>query len=233
MGIAILIVFSIGIYFTGKMLVLWVIRLLRKPAESAQTYIQPKMPESAAPAPATQTRRRDVYIDGNLVDWDILPKYTGRTGWFGLPKYEDVIYGYHRVFESEKYMDTAFKQYVYDVMSAIKQLNNDCHSTNRTTRQEAKMIWFVLVFALPFLGWIVFNGSVIGIILGAMISPIGVFFILNPYGQRAGRNMAYSFRSLTRDDWDRVDINVMESIAREEEMARAFRRSGISGRWYS
>ena len=230
MGIAILIVFSIGIYFTGKMLVLWVIRLLRKPAESAQTYIQPKMPESAAPAPATQTRRRDVYIDGNLVDWDILPKYTGRTGWFGLPKYEDVIYGYHRVFESEKYMDTAFKQYVYDVMSAIKQLNNDCHSTNRTTRQEAKMIWFVLVFALPFLGWIVCNGSVIGIILGAMI-PFGVFFILAPYGQRAGRNMAYSFRSLTRDDWDRVDINVMESIAREEEMARAFRRSGISGRW--
>ena len=229
MGIAILIVFSIGIYFTGKMLVLWVIRLLRKPAESAQTYIQPKMPESAAPAPATQTRRRDVYIYGNLVDWDILPKYTGRTGWFGLPKYEDVIYGYHRVFESEKYMDTAFKQYVYDVMSSIKRADNDCHSTNKTTRQEAKVGWFGLVFIMPFLGW-AFTGSVIGIILGAMISPIGII-LLSPYGQWCGRCRAYRMRSLTRDDWDRVDINVMESIAREEEMARAFRRSGISGRW--
>jgi len=237
MGILILFVLTVGagtiIYFVWKGVVMGLMGMIRKPVEITQTSVQQKMPKFGVSAkqPTQQARKREVYIDGNLVDWDILPKYAGETGWFGLPKYKDVIVGSNRCFTSEKYMDTAFKQYVYDFMSSIKEIDNNIHSKNRTMRREAKVGWFGVLFAPPFMMWVFTHGSIWGVIFG-LVFPFLIFFVKSPYSAVCSRARAFRTKRLTPADWDDVDIEVMESLAREDEMVRAFRRSGVGYRHY-
>jgi len=65
-----------------------------------------------------------------------------------------------------------------------------------------------------------------------LVVPVVLWFVfyLYPMGQVWSRERAERFKHFKPSDWDEVDISVMESLAREDEMVRAFRRSGVGYR---
>lgn len=150
--------------------------------------------------------------------WEDLPHYKGRTWFCGLPYYRDVIVPNKHNYATVVYMDHPVKQWAYDWMASWKAVAND--------KENPYGVFALLCFlALPFL----FN-KLFGILF--LVAAVLLFIFGAPSGKRAVRRMAERSRNLTPDDWRKIYKEVAESIEREDEMARAFRKSGAGwGRW--
>lgn len=152
-----------------------------------------------------------------LTNINDLPMYKGRTALFGLPVWADVgVTGADKHdYSTVVYMNHPLRQYVYDLMVVLKGSTQD------------KRFW-------PF--WI--GLMVLGYLFKPLFGLLVVLFIvwmifwLYPAGERAARRMAENAKDFTPDTWRGIYRDVAESIEREDEMARAFRKSGGGwGRW--
>jgi len=193
MGILILLVFTIGagtiIYYFGKSAV----GLYRK-AFGLQKGVEPMQTNSFAAQ------------DG-----------SGETGWFGLPKYRDVIVPDKHHYATVVYMGSPVKQYFYDLMAGWKRIGD---SGER---------WVLLVVPVFFGGCLSLIHPFLGLLVG--IFTLWFVFRMIPFAMRAIRESAEMSKNLTADDWRQVYRELDKSREREDEMTRAFRRSGIGHRW--
>lgn len=141
---------------------------------------------------------------------------SGETGWFGLPKYRDVIVPNKHHYATVVYMDSPVKQYFYDLMAGWKLVIED---------GAIKLgLSFLFFFAL---------GAMVSFVWMLIIVILTMWFLLwtSPSAMRATRRSAEMSKNLTADDWRQVYRELDESREREDEMTRAFRRSGIGHRW--
>lgn len=148
-----------------------------------------------------------------------LPGYKGETGLFGLPRYRDVIVPDKHNYATVVYMDHPAKQYVYDLMVTWKKLINP-------SRDNKYGLLAVLAFlALPFLynKWL---GVVIFVAFALLV------LILGPRGKRAVRCSAENAKDFTPETWREIYRDVATSIEREDEMGRAYSKSGTLKHWY-
>ena len=168
----------------------------------------------------TQVKARKIVLDGRDLDWNILPKYNGATGWFGFAKYKDVVPPYPENYSSVAYMDTAVKQYAYDVMAARKKRDDFYKKMGRVKAWLTLLIWPV-VFSLGAathpnpMPKVIFIWSVVA------LYKLAVIFYFGPAGMRAGRESAERNKNLTPADWADSYLRVAESQARVDEMRRA------------
>jgi len=192
MGILILLVFAIGagtiIYYFGKNAV----GLYRK-AFGLPKGVEPMQTNSFAAQ------------DG-----------SDETGWFGLPKYRDVVVPDKHHYATVVYMDSPVKQYFYDLMAGWKFVIED-----GAIKPGLSLLFFFTLGAMVSFVWVL------------VIAIVSMWFLLwlSPRAMRATRNSAEMSKNLTSDDWRQVYRELAESREREDEMTRAFRRSGIGHRW--
>jgi hypothetical protein len=193
MGILILLVFAIGvgtiIYYVGK----GAVGLYRK-AFGLQKGVDTMQTNSFAAQ------------DG-----------SGETGWFGLPKYRDVIVPEKHHYATVVYMDSPVKQYFYDLMAGWKRIG------------DSRERWVLLVVPVFFGGCLSLIHPFWGLLVG--IFTLWFVFWMTPAAMRATRGSAEMSKNLTADDWRQVYRELDKSREREDEMTRAFRRSGIGHRW--
>jgi hypothetical protein len=162
-------------------------------------------------------KTRKIWLDYEYLDWEKLPKYKGETGWFGLAKYRDVVVPDNHHYSTVAYMDTAVKQYFYDVMAGWKD-NASYIAEEGKIKFWGTFLAFPLVFALK--NWIAALVIVTAFVLI-------IVFLAKPAGIRAGRRSAERSKNLTPADWRDVYREVAESQSRVDEM----RRAGV-GRYY-
>ena len=164
--------------------------------------------------------RYNKYSVPELTPWEDLPKYNGATGWFGFAKYKDVVVPNKHYYPSVAYMDTAVKQYAYDVMAARKSRGCSFQKMGRVKAWGSLLMWPV-VFSLGAathpnpMPKVIFIWSVVALLW------LAVTFYFGPAGTRAGRRSAEGHKNLTPADWDNVYLRVAESQARVDEMRRA------------
>ena len=171
--------------------------------------------------------RYNKYSVPELTPWEDLPKYNGATGWFGFAKYRDVVDPNKHYYPSVAYMDTAVKQYAYDVMAARKDTKAIFKRMGRF-KVLGTMLLFPVMFSLAAvirqpnpLGTIVFIWTIV------VLYKLSAIFYFGPAGMRASRGSAEMTKNLTPADWDNVYLRVAESQARVDEMKRALRGAGI------
>lgn len=162
---------------------------------------------------------RKVFRDGHELNWDTVPKYNGATGWFGLAKYRDVVEPDKHNYATVAYMDTAVKQYFYDVMAGWKGTGEHFQKMGRVKAWASILMWPI---ALAICGMNLVALSVIVTLLVLL-----TVFLFTPKGIRAGRWSAENFKNLTPADWREVYREVAESQSRVDEM----RRAGIGRRY--
>ncbi len=208
MGILLLVVFAIG----AIAMLVWSARQVRK----AYRYLfVPRADDYLM-----YVGRRDwKTFKKELTPWRDLPKYKGETGWFGLPRYREVMVPDKHNYASVVYMDNLLKQYVYDLMADWKE-------TNLRNGGNAKFFLIAIVLVgvayiiKPILVWLV------------ALFLLWLVFWLGPASQRAERRSAERSKDRTPDDWRRVSQQIVDSNEREDEIVSALRRSSggsISG----
>lgn len=165
---------------------------------------------------ATQGKVRKIYLDEKELNWNSLPKYNGDTGRFGLAKYKDVIVPVKHCYATVVYMDTAVKQYFYDLMAGWKFLIED-----GGIKLGLSLLFFFASGAMVSFVWV----------LSIMIITLWFLLWASPSAMRATRHMAERSKTLTPEDWRDIYDEVGKSQARIDEMTTAFRRSGIGHRW--
>jgi len=160
--------------------------------------------------------RSEEYFDKKLTNFADLPHYQGETGMFGLPRYRDVMVPNKHNYATVVYMDHAVKQWVYDWMASCKAVATD--------KDNPYGPFSLLCFlAIPFL-----FSKALGV--ACLVVALLLFIFGAPSGKRAVRRSAENARNFTKDDWRGIYRDVVESIEREDELARAIRKSGIR-RW--
>jgi len=160
--------------------------------------------------------RSEEYFDKTLTNFADLPHYQGKTGMFGLPRYRDVMVPNKHNYATVVYMDHAVKQWVYDWMASWKAVATD--------KDNPYGPFSLLCFlAIPFL-----FSKALGV--ACLVVALLLFIFAAPSGKRAVRRSAENARNFTKDDWRGIYRDVVESIEREDELARAIRKSGIR-RW--
>lgn len=142
-----------------------------------------------------------------LVCYDDLPeanKYKGRTWLGGLPVYADIVNPDEHNYSTIIYMDHWFKQYVHDVML--------------TSTSSIPLLLFPLIL-LPI------SPVPVLIITGLVLVYLHLWWF--PSSVRAIRRMGENAKNFTPDTWREIYQDVAESKAREDELVRALRRSGV------
>jgi len=162
-------------------------------------------------------KTRKIWLDYEYLDWEKLPKYKGETGWFGLAKYRDVVVPDNHHYSTVAYMDTAVKQYFYDVMAGWK-------GTAIHIAEEGKIKYWGTMLAFPL--FFAFQNWRVTLVIVTLLVLLTVF-LFAPKGIRAGRWSAENFKNLTPADWREVYREVAESQSRVDEM----RRAGIGRRY--
>lgn len=200
MGILIFLVFAIGagtiIYYVGK----GAIESYRKAF---------RLPKSVEPMQTNSLAAQDG---------------SGETGWFGLPRYRDVIvpekYNYYA---TVVYMDSPVKHYFYDMMAGWKNAASYIATEGRIK------VWGAFLF-LP-VGAALCEVSLY-LILGVVTVVVLLFVLWGfPSGTKARRACAETGKDFTAADIRQVNRELAESRERVDEMTTAFRRSGIGHRW--
>lgn len=200
--VGILAVFLIGAWSICSGLFKW-FKSLGK-AEVVQPGVRSK---NTAPAKA-----RKIYCHGKLLNWDELPKYNGPTGWLGLAKFSGVVVPNKCYYPSICYMDTAFKQYFYDLAAFIKAHN-----------QEG--LWKVLASYLAFTGAAIFGG-IFWFSLW-MLLLTWYIFILTPSSYRDIRQSAELTKNvISPDEWVDIYVNAHADV---ELASRAKRMPSYRG----
>ncbi|MGZ8257286.1 MAG: hypothetical protein ACXWTX_05900 [Gallionella sp.] len=137
---------------------------------------------------------RKIYLDGKLLNWDELPKYNGAIGCLGLAKFSDVVEPNHCYYPSICYMDTAFKQYFYDFIVAVKIGRSVWKEASKFEKLCTVIMAVVCVIKLPVVFWV------------AMFFIIALPF----YGAvnvQHTRNIAERGKSLTQEEWIEISVN--------------------------
>lgn len=196
MLVGILAAFLIGAWSIGSALFKWL-----------KSLVSPKAVQSNMPSGKTaQAKARKIYCHGKLLNWNELPKYSGATSWLGLAKYSDVVVPNKCYYPSICYMDTAFKQYCYDLAAFIKAHN-----------QEG--LWKVLMSYLFFTGASIYAG-IFWLSLW-MLFLIWYIFILAPSANRAARCSAELFKNvITPDEWVDIHVNAHTELEFERRTRR-------------
>jgi hypothetical protein len=149
---------------------------------------------------------------------------SGETGWFGLPKYSDVIvpekYNYYA---TVVYMDSPVKQYFYDLMAGWK------YAASYTATEGRLKVWGAFLF-FPILA------ALAGVSLNLIFDVVTVVVLLFvlwgfPSSTKTRRAYAEIGKDFTAADIRQVNRDLAESRERVDEMTTAFRRSGIGHRW--
>jgi len=197
--LTLVVIFAIGL----ASILLWIMK------QAAKLFVPKAIPQDSSSAPATFIR---VGHEGVLTNINDLPQYKGRVGLFWLPVYADVIVPDKHNYATVVYMDNPVKQWVYDWMSSWKGAADTKENPHGT-------LSLVVFLVIPFL----FNKFLGMAILG---SAILLFLFGAPSGKRAVRRMAENAKDFTPNDWRKIYKDIAESKEREDEMVRAFRRSG-------
>ena len=132
----------------------------------------------------------------------------------GLPKYQDVIVPSKYDFKTVVELDNPVAQYVYDVMAGFKHVTED---------DGIKLVLSFVFFAVL--------GAMVSFVWVLVIAVITLWFFLwaSPSAMRAARWRAKTFKDCTAEDWHKTHLWAMKSELRQQEMASAIRRSGVSG----
>ena len=132
----------------------------------------------------------------------------------GLPKYQDVIVPSKYDFKTVVEFDNLVTQYVYDLMAGLKHVTED-----GGIKLGLSFVFFAALGAMVSFVWVL------------VIAVITLWFFLwaSPAAMRASRWRAKTFKDCTADDWHKTNLWAMESELRQQEMASAIRRSGVSG----
>lgn len=204
-GIILLVIFAIGL----ASILLWVVKQVVK------LFKPQAIRQDGSSAPATFIRVGHGRVLTNIND---LPQYKGRVGLFGLPVYKDVIVPDKHNYATVVYMDTPVKQWVYDVMASWKGFCNGIKKGG-----EFKTAFVILFFPVM----IAFTGvSILKILIGMAVIFILLYLWYIPSGMTMTRRSAELSKNVTPEQWDKIYLDVLLSKEREDEMVRAFRRSG-------